>query len=225
MARTTKSALIPEKTPLAPASADIVKRLQLIIRDARKEANAKRPNTQQESPQIVELIDSIGFIDARLEDGTPVALRFVAGLEKHPGTGLDYYAVIDRESAAAIKASAFAHYKWRAEKDKQNGSVTIRAQQTAETTTAARIIYRLAHPGEVKGRRFQVSIQEDDEGKRNALDLRLSKLGVRLSPYVGQSVSADLSAFHSAIDGVLAEHGERRARGAHALSAQGEEVE
>jgi hypothetical protein len=153
MARRTPP-LVPHKTPFAPASAAHIKRLQLIIQSARQIANAKRPEAQQESSQIVELIDSLGFITARLEDGSLVAVRFVAGLEKHPHTGLDLFVVVDREAADAVRASEFAYHKWRAEKDKASGDVIIKIQRTAETTTAARTIYQLLRPGEVRGRKY-----------------------------------------------------------------------
>jgi hypothetical protein len=53
-----------------------------------------------------------------------------------------------------------------------------------------------------------VSIRADEDGVRNALDLRMSKLAVKLSAHLEQSTAVDLSAHYAEIASVLAESGE-----------------
>jgi hypothetical protein len=137
--------LTPIKTPLAPAYRNAVKELQHAILDAQAKVDETRQSTSSESPHIRRFIASIPFIEAALENGTQVSLKFLAGL-RHPNTGLACYVALSRDRAAAFVDSEFVDWTWILAKN-GNRAPHVFLDPPVKGTTAAAVLYGLAHPG------------------------------------------------------------------------------
>lgn len=162
--------LTPIKTPLCPDSLKMARAIQWEISAARADVDKTRASTVRESPHITRLIGTIPFINAQLADGTPVALKFVAG-RNHADTGLPHYIALDREEAQLFVKSGYADYQLRLDPD-GNGSFHVYVVRPAHRTTLAGVLFALANPGV----RFKKVLLRD----RSSLNFRRSNLEAEL---------------------------------------------
>lgn len=165
------------KTPLSNSTYAAIKKLQIAV----------LPAFTSESDRLGYIKDA-PFIEGRLSDGSPIALKLL--YSTHPDTGLHDYVVLDRPITALLEEHGYASQRWDLKRVTGGyeyvhirGACRPHGGRSEDMTTAAGIVWEL-HNGVARPRGTLVRIRNG-----NAYDLRIANLECSRNPH--SSVTPD----------------------------------
>jgi hypothetical protein len=121
-------------------------------------------------------VKEMPIIRGHLQDGTPIAIKFVCGL-RNEDTGKMRFVILDRDRALLVEGSELDGLAWGASRRKGREQVTI---SHVISKSVARIIFELRNPGTRIPSDHGVATNDG-----NPLNLCLDNLTLRRSGYKG----------------------------------------